>query len=111
MKMRICILVVLISAFIFLVYPYAKAEYLTLRFGDDFAEQEQQTHMLDPADFHKVIEYSDTRAVVLYVSSTSKNEITFVKDSNGLWKIDVWKTIWSKTGSADEFYWPYYAAN
>ncbi len=107
MKVKIFVLI-LIIVLIALFSPYARVEYLTLRYGESFEGLEQQTHMLNPADFHKVIEYSDTHAVVLYVSSTSKNEITFIKDSNGLWKIEVWKTIWSKTGSADEFYWPYY---
>ena len=32
---------------------------------------------------------------------------TFVlKDEH--WTLDKWSTIWSKTGSADDFIWPYY---
>lgn len=91
-----------------LMFPYLKSEYLTKKYGYEFYGLEKLTSMLDESDYYKVIDYSSETAVVLYVSEYSKDEITFAKDESGFWTIQEWKTIWSKYGSADEFYWPYY---
>lgn len=91
---------------IILAFPYIKAEYLTARYGDEFAGQEQQTRMLNPAKYYKVIDYSPTQASVFYVSDTG-DVITFDKTEDG-WQMTDWETIWATTGSSDEFYWPYY---
>ena len=91
---------------IILAFPYIKAEYLTARYGDEFAGQEQQTRMLSPAKYYKVIDYSPTQASVFYVSDTG-DVITFEKTEDE-WKMTDWETIWATTGSSDEFYWPYY---
>lgn len=106
---KIIILVVYIMIMIlFIVFPYLKAEYFTKKYGYEFDGLEKQTSMLDESDYHKVIKYSSETAIVLYVSESSKNEITFIKDGFGSWTMQNWRTIWSKTGSADELYWPYY---
>ena len=91
---------------IILAFPYVKAEYLTARYGDEFAGQEQQTQMLNPAKYYKVIDYYPTQASVFYVSDTG-DVITFEKTEDE-WKMTDWETIWATTGSSDEFYWPYY---
>lgn len=89
------------------VSPYIKAEYLTARYGDQFEGLEKQTNMLDGATYFKVLSYSEAQAKVFYVSD-SGDVITFAKNQEGQWTIQNWYTVWSNTGSADSFYWPYY---
>lgn len=89
------------------IFPYLNAEYLTARFGSQFDGLEQDTRMLDPAKYHKVMSYSEDYAKVYYISDYSRDLILFEK-ADGQWEINEWRTVWSKTGSADEFYWPYY---
>lgn len=98
------IILVVIMAIIF---PYIKAEYLTWRYGNEFVGLEMQTNMLDSAKYLKVLKYSECEATVFYVSDTG-DLITFVKDADNNWIRESWKTIWSESGSADGFYWPYY---
>ncbi len=98
------VVVVIISLIVF--FPYIKAEYLTFRYGDEFSGLEQQTNMLEKAKFYKIISYSKDKATVFYVSDTG-DLITFKKENNE-WEMNEWKTIWSTSGSADGFYWPYY---
>ncbi|MBQ4052589.1 MAG: hypothetical protein IJD09_02965 [Clostridia bacterium] len=96
----IIVIVVIIAA------PYIKAEYLTAAYGNEFKGLEAQTHMLNNSRYHKVLEYSDDAAKVFYVSDTG-DLITFVKNADS-WELSEWKTVWSKTGSASDFMWPYY---
>lgn len=102
-KRKVVFLVILLIVF----FPYLKAEYLTARFGNQFYGLEQDTRMLDPAKYYKVISYSENYAKVYYVSDYSRDLILFEKE-NGQWVRYEWRTVWSKTGSADEFFWPYY---
>ena len=96
----IIVIVVIIAA------PYIKAEYLTAAYGNEFKGLEAQTQMLNNSRNHKVLEYSDDAAKVFYVSDTG-DLITFVKNADS-WELSEWKTVWSKTGSASDFMWPYY---
>ena len=88
-------------------FPYLKVEYLTMKYGDEFVGLEEQTNMLKDSKYLKVFSYNDTYAIVFYVSD-SGDLISFCRDSNNNWKKDEWKTIWSRSGNADEFIWPYY---
>ena len=109
-RKRLIIIIIITVAIIgmgVLFFPYIKTEYLTIKYGEEFVGLEQETNMLNPARYHKVFSYSQERAEVFYVSDTG-DLITFVKNSNGNWEREEWKTIWSTSGSADEFIWPYY---
>ena len=105
MKKKVLLLVIILCIVLF--FPYLKAEYLTLLHGEEFIGLEQQTNMLNQSKYLKVLEYSSTEAKIFYVSDTG-DIITFVKDENNQWKKKEWITIWSTSGSADSFYWPYY---
>lgn len=108
MKKHIKILIILLSVLLFLFFsPYLKAEYLTLRFGDEFVGLEQKTGMLNHSRYCKVLSYGKEKAKVFYVSDTG-DLITFYKTDDGRWEIKNWETIWSESGSADSFMWPYY---
>ena len=99
--------VVVVLLTVFAIFPYAKAEYLTYRYGEEFVGLEMQTNMLNSSEYFKVLEYSDEQAKVFYVSDTG-DLITFIKNDVNQWTMQDWKTIWSKSGSADGIYWPYY---
>lgn len=107
MKKRNTKFIVILLCLLIIFFPYLKAEYLTARFGSQFYGLEQETKMLDPAKYYKVISYSENYAKVYYISDYSRDLILFKKE-DGQWNRIEWRTIWSKTGSADEFYWPYY---
>ena len=107
MKKNRKILVVIIFLILIILLPYAKTEILTIRYGEEFQGLENQTNMLTNSKYHKVFSYNDTKAKVFYVSDTG-DMITFVKNNNNEWKIYEWKTIWSHSGSAEDFIWPYY---
>lgn len=106
-KVIIAVAAILLVFLMVIFFPYIKAEYLTWRHGEEFAGLELQTNMLGEAEYFKVLTYSEQEASVFYVSDTG-DLMTFVKDEEGNWARESWKTIWSKTGSADGFYWPYY---
>lgn len=101
--------VIIIFAILILIIfsPYIKTEYLTLKYGNEFIGLEKETNMLNQAKYHKVFSYSKNKAEVFYVSDTG-DLITFVKGENNDWQIQEWKTVWSTSGSADDFIWPYY---
>ena len=105
-KWIITILIVFVLLLV-IFFPYLKAEVLTFQHGSEFEGLEQQTKMLAEARYYKVLSYTENTATVFYVSDTG-DLITFRRDSQGNWQYTDWVTIWSNTGSADEFYWPYY---
>ncbi len=107
-KIIVLISIVLIILFIGVVfYPYVRAEILTQFYGDEFIGLESQTNILNESKYLKILDYSYDKAKVFYVSDTG-DVITFVKDENGDWVLGHWETVWSKQGSANGFYWPYY---
>lgn len=112
MKKRIFIIIVFVLAFLALLLifsPYIKAEILTLKYGQQFANKYNQTNMIDDIQYMKVIEYSDTYAEVFYVTDNHETgELMIFEKENEGWVYVYWNTVWSKTGSADNFMWPYY---
>ncbi len=105
---KVIIIPLLILIILFLVFfPYMKAEYLTLKYGYEFENLQRQTNMLSEVRYYKVLSYSDEVAEVFYVSDTG-DLITFKKSEENIWTYTEWKTIWSNSGSADGFVWPYY---
>lgn len=111
-KKKISITITLIILILFatlVVVPYVRVEILTYKYGDQFQELYKQINIISDIEYLKVIEYSDEITKVCYVSKNhqSSNVITF-KQQDETWILDSWETIWSKTGSADGFIWPYY---
>lgn len=107
-KRIIIILTIIISFFVlFWLGSFIKCEILTARHGQEFSELYKLTNMIDKIDYLKVMEYSKDNARVYYVTENSfGNMISFVKYNNN-WDMVNWETIWSKSGSADGFIWPY----
>ncbi len=86
-----------------------KCEILTYRYGSQFSIIYQENTMIGEIDYLKVLNYSDSTARVYYVSKnrTGGDILIFSRLSNE-WRYEKWeRTVWSKSGSADGFIWPY----
>lgn len=106
-KIIIMIAVVIAIVVLFWIGSFIRCEILTAKYGQKFSELYELTNMIDKIDYLKVIEYSGDSACVYYVTKYSfGNMITFVNHDNN-WDMANWETIWSKSGSADGFIWPY----
>lgn len=97
---------VIICIFILWFFPYMKYELLTWKNGAEFSGLQKTTNMIGDVDYLKVLDYSVDSARVYYVGE-SGNILTFIQN-NERWELVSWKTIWSKSGSADNFIWPYF---
>ena len=107
-RCEVIIFIVVVISLTVLFYPYAEVEYLTLLHGDEFDGLYEQTNMISKVSYHKVLEYSETHAVVLYVNrNVTVHKLEFEKDGES-WQYTAWYTLWAKHGTADEFFWPYY---
>ena len=100
--------VAVVVAIIFISYGYLKAEYLTARYGSQFEGLYVQTHMLDYADYCKVLEYDGSYARCVYVEKGVCTNTLEFDLQNGSWEMTRWDTIWSSSGSADGLMWPLY---
>lgn len=91
------------------VVPYLRVELNTYLHKNEFQNEFLQTHMIDEIEYLKVFHYKPDMAQVLYVVNGHKATImTYFLKSEGSWKLDTWKVLWSATGSAESFFWPYY---
>lgn len=102
-------LAVLIMFFLVWGILILKCEILTWRYGNQFKTVYKENTMMGDIEYLKVLNYSDRSARVYYVSKNrSGGDILVFSKYNGEWKYDKWeRTVWSKTGSADGFIWPY----
>lgn len=102
-------LFLLLCIFLFVALSYLKVEFLTWKYGQQFAELYTTSNMLDDIAYLKVMKYSDTKAEVYYVQSEhlGASLYSFYKEGDE-WLLDTWSAVWSKHGSADDFIWPYY---
>ena len=108
-RRKIIIVTIILLIFLFFIIPYVKVECATLLHGDEFSDLYTETHMKDDISYLKVMGYDKKSASIYYVEKEHKGAILceFTKQG-GEWRLNVWKTIWSKSGSADGFIWPYY---
>ena len=99
----------------------AVCEYYTYRYRETF----ENTEVHDIDGIHdlkeewikdiKVLEYTDEHAAVYVKTSSSTSDRTvktgsvyyFDHGEGDSWTYDIYDTIWSSAGSADEFIWPY----
>ncbi len=99
-------LLVLVIVFV-AAFPYIKAEYLTKKYGHEFENLQEATNIIGDVRYLKVLSYSPEKATAFYVSDTG-DLLTFEKTADDTWAFVTWYTVWSKSGSADGFMWPYY---
>ena len=59
----------------------------------------------------KILDFQEPSYCKLYARSNSSGHILILLadwyNSSRVWKVVYWRTIWSKSGSANEFIWPY----
>lgn len=108
-KQKKTLIVIAACILILLIIPYIKVEILTWQYGREFASLYRLTNMVEGIDYFKVMDYSGTSARVYYVTSNrSAGILLTLVQQDGQWALETWEAIWSKTGSADGFMWPYY---
>ncbi len=85
-----------------------KCEILTHCYESQFQELYKDNTMLNEIDYLKVLGYTSDTARIYYVAKgrSSGNILVFNKE-NDRWSCTSWETVWSKSGSADGFVWPY----
>ena len=88
------------------IIPFIKHKILTTEYGFEFIGLQKMTNMLDDVKYLKVLHYSNENASIYYYDSDGGNILEFAKQDNK-WKMIKWNTIWSRSGSADDFIWPY----
>ncbi len=106
--LKVIIISVLILFIAFWGLSILKCEILTYLYGEQFARMYREYTMLDGIDYFKVLNYSEDSARVYYVGLERSNGsiLGFYKE-NGNWCNRGWNVIWSTSGSADGFMWPY----
>ena len=116
---------------IYLFAPYFVVNNLTEKYGAEFAELYSENGFYNDIEYLKIIQYRNEKvnfyyldndkvknelsdldhnyAVVLYVEENHSSASLFIfGDENGQWKFVNWNLIWSVSGTADGFMWPYY---
>ena len=85
-----------------------RCEILTYQYGSQFEKVYLENTMIGDVDYLKILNYTNDTAQVYYVSKnrSSGNILKFHKEKNK-WVCSEWNTVWSKSGSADGFIWPY----
>ena len=85
-----------------------KCEILTYKYGSQFEDLYKGHVMIDDVDCIKVLKYSENSATVYYISKNHRTgELVKYKKQDGKWEFHSWSTIWSTSGSADGYIWPY----
>lgn len=107
-RTKYIIIIPVVCFLLFWASSILKCEILTYLHGTEFTTLYEETHMLGEQEYLKVLNYSDTSARVYYVgiNKNGGDILQFVK-KDGQWTYYKWeRTVWSKTGSADDFLWP-----
>lgn len=106
-KFLIIIIIIFITILIiFWFTSYIKCEIITNKHGYEFSDLYKETGIISNIDNFKVLKYDDYSAIVYYVSKTSGNTVSFIKENDN-WSLSDWHTVWSKSGSASGIIWPY----
>lgn len=107
---RKVILVIILLFLVGVMFPYAKVELQTYRYGSEFTSLCKSNGFISEFKYLKVMNYSEEIAEVYYVTKNKTSGLLyrFVKDSDSAWQLEGWDAVWSEHGSADGFIWPYY---
>ena len=112
MKKRLILLLILVLLFEPWIVALIHCEILTAKHADaDMLEAVNAHQAYMEIDTLKVLDYKPYSYCKVYGKSESSGNVfvlvhNFDEDQSG-WNVVHWDTIWSKTGSADGFIWPY----
>ncbi|HPF55963.1 MAG TPA: hypothetical protein PLV03_05430 [Clostridiales bacterium] len=104
---KIIALFILIVFLDFWVGSIIKCEILTNQYGYEFNNVIKNYSMLEDTDYYKVIKYNEETAVVYCVRKGEYGDTAYMVRQGRTWMIKSFHTVWSSTGSADDFIWPY----
>lgn len=101
------IITAVVGAGAFWIASIVKCEILTSKHYEEFVGLDESTNIVRKSEFLKVLDYSNMNARVYYYDHEGGVILKFVK-KDAKWVYDEWeKTVWSRTGSADDYMWPY----
>lgn len=112
-RIRLTVILSLVLVFVvsmgILFFPYAKAEILTMFHKDEFEDQYEQIGWIRSIEYFRVISYNEKNATVIYIEEDHYGcfKVNF-EFNDGAWKFTSFDCVWSATGSASGFMWPYY---
>ena len=113
-KIKIVVLVIISAFVLYWTSSIAMCEYNTYKYGEIFINT--KIHDIGGEGYLndcniKVIKYNNDNAKVYVVFENVQNEVGlvyyFVKTENSNWVFDHYDAVYSTTGSADGFIWPY----
>ena len=127
----IFVIILVVSLTAYLIRPYIQVERLTKKYGSEFEDRYVENGFYDEIEYMKVFKYreesagisyiginglkdrlmnlGDDYAVVLYVEKNHSSASLYVfRDEDSRWDFLEWNLVWSYSGSADSFMWPYY---
>ena len=93
--------------FLFWLLSVIKINIQTLIYGSEFFVPEEEIFWIGENGNLKVIEYTQHYAKIYYISDHGGFIINFSNIEN-LWNYDGWSVVWSTTGNANGFIWPYF---
>ena len=116
---------------LFIFRPYYSVNSLTKKYADEFSELYRDNGFYEDIEYLKVFKYrneevniqclnnkklknrlnnlNDDYAVVLYIEKNHSSASLFIfYDVDGQWELLDWYLVWSYSGTADGFMWPYY---
>jgi len=87
-----------------------RVEFLTFRHGAEFTLPDDIAWYVGTLDSIKVLEYTERSArVYFYTRRGIGFDVHFVRSrSESGWLLETWRTVWSYTGTAGSYVWPYY---
>lgn len=106
-RAALCLLALFLTFCAVWIASLLRCEWLTARYKEEFSPLYAQTGMLGAADSVKVLRYEETRAEVYYVSRGRAGSVVTFARREDLWTMERWRAVWSTSGSADGFVWPY----
>ena len=109
---RLCSMVLACAALLFAGYwgvSVLRCEYWTHKHKEEFKGLHIEHTMFGPSDYVRILEYTDTTAKVYYVGRGHGGNVVYYcrANSDSQWEFARWETIWSSSGSASGFIWPY----
>lgn len=130
-KVLIVSILLLLIVALFIFRPYYSVNSLTKKYADEFSELYRDNGFYEDIEYFKVFKYrneevniqclnnkklknrlnnlNDDYAVVLYIEENHSSASLFIfYDVDGQWKLLDWYLVWSYSGTADGFMWPYY---
>lgn len=109
MKRKYVIIAIIIIATFLIVFPYIRVEIKTYMYADEFKDIINENSMLEDFAYFKVMEYKKCNAEILCVSKNhSASFLMHYEKKEKSWYLTDWKCVWSKSGTADGFIWPFY---